>query len=427
MKKYLKNLFLFLLIFIMISTSISFAAQENLDLVGEGAILIDYNSNRILYEKNSDKKMYPASTTKIMTAILAIELGNMEDMVEIDEEVVSLTEGSHIALDYGEKMKFEDLLNGLMVASANDAANAIAKHVSGSIEGFVELMNDKAEEIGAVDTHFTNPNGLHDENHYTTAYDLFLISKYAMQNETFQKYASKTEYTIAPTNKKSEKRLLHTTNKFLYGNHNMDVDGKVIPIKYEGINGIKTGTTPEAKNCLVSSAQRGDKTLFTVVLKSVEMDVYADTYKLLNYGFDNFNDTILGYSNEFIANLDIEDGSLPYASTILNGDVRYTLRSDELDRIEKSSKFKDKINLPISKGDILGSAEYYLDGDLIAKEDIVSTVDIKSTPGNKLIKTLLNKWYIVLIALILLVLIVRVILVQKKRKFRKRRNYSKYL
>ncbi|MGO1470440.1 MAG: D-alanyl-D-alanine carboxypeptidase family protein [Tissierella sp.] len=423
MKKYFGNFFLFLLIFIMISSSVSFASEDILDLEGEGALLIDYNSNRILYEKNSNKKMFPASTTKIMTAILAIELGNMEDVVEIDEEVISLTEGSHIALDYDEKMKFEDLLNGLMVASANDAALAIAKQVSGSIDDFVKLMNDKAKELGAVNTNFVNPNGLHDDNHYTTPYDLFLISKYAMQNEIFREYASKTKYTIPPTNKKSEERLLHTTNKFLYGNARMDMDGKTIPIRYDGIKGIKTGTTPEAKNCLVSYAERGDKTMMSIVLKSEKKQVYADTYKLLDYGFNNFNDIILGHSNEFIGNLDIKNGSLPYASTVLNRDVYYTLKADEIKRVEKNSKFRDEITLPISKGDVLGSAEYYLDGNLIAKEDIVSTIDVNSVPGNNLIKFLLDKWYIVIIVLLLLI---RSFILLRKRKNR-RRSYSKYV
>lgn len=449
MKKYLINFTVFAIIFTIIFNPIFtpaiFADEVDLDLGGEGIILVDYDSSRILYERNSTEKLYPASTTKIMTAILAIELGNMDDMVVVDEEVVKLTEGSYIALDYDEEMRFEDLLNGLMIASANDAALAIAKHVSGSIEEFAGLMNAKAKELGAMNTHFVNPNGLHDDEHYTTPYDLFLMARYAMENETFREFASKAQYTIPPTNKKEE-RILHTTNKFLYGNAQMELDGKLVPIRYEGMKGVKTGTTPEAGSCLVSYAERENKKMISIILKTDQSKIYADTTKLMDYGFNNFSKTILGYSNEFIKNLDVEEGSLPIAPVILKGEVTYLLKTDEDERIEKEIKFKDKIQTPIARGDVLGIAEFYLDGNLIAKENIVSTVDISpvyksSIFASKSHKTeasqsnsfsiayvsniLKNNWMIVLIALVIILLIItRSIFVIRKR--RKRRRYTKY-
>ena len=150
----------FLIITILLSTySLSFA-ETNLNLQSEGSVLIDYDTGKVLYDNNMDKLLYPASTTKIMTAILAIENSNLEDIVTVDQEVVSLTEGSHIALEPGERLTMEQLLYALLVQSANDSAFAIAKHVSGSIEGFVQLMNQKAKEIGATNTNFINPNGL---------------------------------------------------------------------------------------------------------------------------------------------------------------------------------------------------------------------------------------------------------------------------
>lgn len=426
-----RKLLVFLFIFAMILNSISFADNNNLDLKGESVLLIDYDSERILYEKNPNEKMFPASTTKIMTAILAIELGNMDDMVEVDDEVIHLTSGSHIALDYDEVMNFEDLLYGLMVASANDSALALAKHISGSIDGFVALMNEKAKELGALDTNFVNPNGLHDDNHYTTAHDLFLISKYAMENETFRKYASESSYTIPPTNKKSEERLLHTTNRFLYGNETMDIDGKQIPIRYNGIKGIKTGTTPEAKHCLVSYAERDGSKMISIVLKSEGNQVYSDSYKLLNYGFENFTPIFLGHSNEFIENIDIEKGSLPYASTVLNKDIPYILKSDEKDNIERKLKLKDNMELPIIKGDTLGSAEYYLNGELIASGDILSTVDVSPVGKNSILQFLpagpsSSKWKIILITIILIAILLfairRIIILKKKNNTK----YSRY-
>lgn len=428
MKRFCSNCFLFLIIFSIAFTSIGFAQDEDLKLNAEGALLIDFDSNRVLYEKNSNKKLYPASTTKIMTAILAIELGNMDDIVKVDEEVVDLSAGSNIALDYDEEMKMEDLLNALLVASANDAALAIGKHISGSLEEFIALMNTKAEELGAVNTHFANPNGLHDDNHYSTAYDLFLISKYAMRNEAFRKYVSTSEYTIPPTNKKTEERLIHNTNKFLYGDETMEIDNHIVPIKYEGIKGIKTGTTPEAQHCLISYAERDGKKMISVILKSDGKQVYSDTYKILNYGFHNFNSTILGHYNQFIENLNIENGSLPYAATVLDKDVYYLLNPDEASRIEKNLKFKDNIVPPIAKGQILGSAEYYLDGNLLAQQNIVSTVDITLSPKDKFMDFFLDRWYLFLIvALIVLLIIIRISVLQKRKKrYERKRKYSKY-
>ena len=423
MKKRIHKFLLILFVFIMTLNSTGYASDNSLSLVGESALLVDYNSNRVLYEKDSHKRMFPASTTKIMTAILAIESGKMDDMVEIDAEVVGLTDGSHIALDYNEKVKFEDLLNALMIASANDSAYALAKHVSGSIEGFVELMNDKAAEIGAVDTHFVNPNGLHDDNHYTTAYDLFLIAKYAMENDTFREFASKAQYTIPPTNKKTEARILHTTNKFLYGFDKMDVNGKIMPIKNPSIKGIKTGTTSNAQSCLVSYTEKDGRPMIAVVLKSQRIPVYSDSYKLFEYGYNNYHSISLGHANEFVENLAIENGSLPYASTVLSKDVSYILKNDEKDKVEKALKFKDDIDLPIAIGDVLGSAEFYLDGDLIAKEDIVSTIEILEVQQNGFVKMIFNKW--TLLILVLLV-IVRTFFLMKKKK-RKRRSSSRYI
>ena len=261
MKKIISVVLLFL--FLFTTYTISFA--EVLNLSGESAILIDGDTGQILYDKNPHKKLQPASTTKIMTGILAIEKGNMNDIATVDEEVVHLTDGSHIALEPGEQLKFEDLLNALLIESANDSALAIAKHISGSIDEFVKLMNDKAKEVGALNTNFVNPNGLTDENHLTTAYDLSMMAKYAMENDTFKQIVKNYTCTIPKTNKKDEIRYLKSSNKLLYSTKKIDVNGKIVPIKYEGITGVKTGYTVAAQNCLVASAERENRKLIAVV------------------------------------------------------------------------------------------------------------------------------------------------------------------
>lgn len=421
----MKKFLLFVIISIMMLNTYAFAA-EDINLIGEAAILIDMDCDEILYDKNAHEKLYPASTTKIMTAILAIENGNMKDMVKVDDEIIALTEGAHIALDYDEVVRFEDLLNAMLIASGNDAALALGKHVAGSVDGFVKMMNDKAKELGAKNTHFVNPNGLHDDNHYSTAYDLSLIARYAMENETFREIVTKSSYVIGPTNKKTESRYLYNTNKFLYGNEKMNLDGKIMPIEYEGVSGIKTGTTSRAKSCLVSFANRSGRNLLTVVLKSSHTGVYADTTKLFNHGFNDFQRTIIGRANEFVDNIDIENGELPYVSAILDKNLFYSLNRDSKSKVEKVVTIGKGIKAPIAKGDVLGKAEYYLDGTLIGQLDIVSTLDVAALPPLTFAGVLLDKWYLFVFAFLILFRIIYLYNKSRKRKRRFKRNYSQY-
>ena len=420
-----RKLVLFLIIMILLNTySVTFA--EDLSLSGEGAILIDFESGAILHEKNMHKRLYPASTTKIMTAILAIEhaitYDAMDDIVTIDPEVISLTNGSHIALDYDEEMSFEDLLNALMIASANDAALALAKYVDGSIDGFIDRMNEKAKELGALDTNFVNPNGLHDDNHYTTAYDLSLIAKYAMSNKVFREFSSKSNHTILPTNKKTEPRYLYSTNAFFYGNDSINLDNQSIPIRHDGVVCGKTGYTSNAGNCLVTMAQKNDQYLITVVLKANGTEVYADTHKLLNYGFDSFNKIAVGNSNEFIDNIEIENGTLPYVSIVIGNDIIYPLKTDDIDRVQRIIHIDENISAPLAEGDIVGNVEYYLDDTLIGSGNLVSTLDISEVPPVKLYQKILDKWYLTVFALLI---IFRFIYLYKKAKSRRKRRNSR--
>ena len=189
-----KRILIYLLIFqcFLVNFSTAYAAAPS--LISESAVLIDADTGTILTQKNADKKMYPASLTKIMTAILAIEMGKLTDIITVDNETPHEIDGSHIALEAGEILTLKDLLYALMLPSANDAASVIAKHYGKSLDGFVKIMNEKAKELGAYNTNFENPHGLHNENHYTTAADLALITKYAMENETFRKIVATTRY-----------------------------------------------------------------------------------------------------------------------------------------------------------------------------------------------------------------------------------------
>lgn len=251
------------------------------DIVGECAILIEPNTGTVLYEKDPNKKMYPASITKIMTALLTLEHCDMnETVVYSKKNIESLTaEDSNIQCKVGEKMKVKDCLYALMLSSANEAATALAEHISGNTEEFAKLMNARAKKAGAKNTHFANPNGLHNENHYVTAYDMAMIMKDAIKYPAFLDIIHSTTYTIPVNNKRTEPFTSYQRHMMIYPTSQY-YDADVI--------GGKTGYTDQAGKTLVTYAKRGDVSLISVVLKSNGDVVFEDTKKLLDYGFDNF-------------------------------------------------------------------------------------------------------------------------------------------
>lgn len=419
MVRILKKLVILLALIIILCTYSPIYADE-LNLTGEAAILIDVDTMEILYSKNPHQKLYPASTTKIMTGILAIELGNMSDIVTVDQEIVNLTDGSHIALEVGEQLTLEQLIYALLVESANDAALAIAKHISGSIDKFVKLMNEKAKELGALNTNFVNPNGLPDEQHVTTAYDLALMAKYAMENEIFRNIVKNYTYTIPQTNKKSQERVLWSNNRLLYSSEKINVDGVQTTIKYDGVNGVKSGYTIAAGQCLVTSYEKDGHRLIAVVLKSSGKNIYSDTHKLLNYGINNFEKVKIGYANKFIDNFHVENGVIPYVAGVTKSNVYYIVEKGKADLIEEKIITDNTLQAPISKGDVIGKVEYYLEGKKISETDIISTMDIELIPTPTLTDKIKSKWYLFVFALLFLIRVWNLSRKRRKRKYRRR-------
>lgn len=249
---------------------------------GEAAIVMEASTGTVLYEKNADEQLYPASITKIMTALLAVENSSMDEQVTFSMDAVYKTEGSGISRDVDEVMSMKDCLYGLMLESSNECAYAIAEHVGGTYDNFIQMMNEKATELGCSYTHFNNPHGLPDENHYTCARDMALISKAALKNETFRLITSTRRYTIPPTNKHAEETYLTNHHKML---NNWKGDSSYL---YDGCIGGKTGYTSVAQSTLVTFAERDGMTLICVVMKEKSPGHYVDTTNLLNYCFENF-------------------------------------------------------------------------------------------------------------------------------------------
>lgn len=249
------------------------------EIGAQAAILMDANTGTILYAKNIHEKLYPASTTKILTCLLAMEHGNLDDMVTFSKEAVFSVpgDGSNMGMDAGESITLEECLYGILVASANEVANAVAEHIGGTIDNFVDMMNERAAELGCTDSHFVNTNGLFDENHYTSAYDLALISAEFFKNEMLCKISNTPRYHFEATATQPD--------DFYKPNKHRLVTGE---IPYEGIIGGKTGYIDISRQTLVTCAEQNGMKLICVILKEESPAQFTDTVELFNYGFQNF-------------------------------------------------------------------------------------------------------------------------------------------
>lgn len=288
------------------------------EVFSESAVLMEATTGTILYEKNAEEMRYPASITKILTVLLAIENGKMDDQITFSENSVRKTEGTRIGYDVGETISVENCIYSVMLGSDNQCAYALAEYIGGTYEHFIEMMNARIKEIGCINTHFNNPHGLPDENHYTCAYDMALITKEALKNASFRKIFATKQYNVPATNK-FESRLINN-------HHNMVLD-KDANFHYEGITGGKTGYTSLALNTLVTTASQNNMELICIVMKTSSTH-YSDTRNLLNYGFQNFS----------LAN-------------ISENEKNYTQDSESFLKVGKNLTGNDEFSLYLSKKD----------------------------------------------------------------------------
>jgi len=266
-------------------SSSCYAFSEELQIYSDAAILIDAKNDKIIYEKNSNKKVYPASTTKILTAIIALENCSLDEVVTASYSATNCLppDYSNASIVEGENLTIEQLINVFLIHSANEAGFILAEHISGSTEEFAKKMNQKAKELGCTNSNFTNPSGIHDENHYSSASDLSKIAIYCMKNDTFRKIVQSKSCSIPATNK-SNSRLYKNTNRLLH-------EGEYY---YPSCIGIKTGFTSPAKNCLISASNKDGIELICVVLggditSEGKDNRYLDTINLFEYGYQNYS------------------------------------------------------------------------------------------------------------------------------------------
>ena len=348
---------------------------EEPNIASPSAIVIDASTGTILYGKNINDKYYPASTTKVLTGIIALENANLDEVVTFSHNAVySLESGStHIGIMENEQVKMEDCLYGLMLASANEVANGIAEHIGGSIDGFADIMNEYATNIGCTNSHFTNPSGLHNDEHYTTSHDLALIARYALRNEKFQEIVKTRLYRIPATNKIDEERVFSNHHQMLMGTK----EGYT-QYKYEDCIGGKTGYTSKARHALVTYGRRGDTTLVAVVMNTSVHDQYLDSTALLEYGFNNFSTYNISKA-EGTSSLNSDDLELfNRYYNISNYEDSISIDSDssviipnsvEFSSLRKEINYNTDIKLTEGKNNI-GNVTYYYGDKVVGTSDI---------------------------------------------------------
>ncbi|GAB6179523.1 D-alanyl-D-alanine carboxypeptidase family protein [Desulfotomaculum defluvii] len=316
------------------------------------ALVMDAHTGQVLYAKNPHQSRPIASTTKIMTALLAIELGNLQQVTTVSSQAAGV-EGSSVYLRVGEKLSLEQLLYGALMRSGNDACVAIAEQIAVREDIFVNLMNLRARRLGAKNTNFCNSNGLPNDNHYSSAYDLALITRAALEKPVFSKIVSTKTHTIPGP---EGVRALSNTNKMLWS--------------YQGANGVKTGTTNAAGKCLVAAAQRGGRQLIAVVLHSD--DRWNESIRLLDYGFSRYENLQLARSGEAFTAVEVKEGVVNKVPVTVNQDIVLTVPIANSEQVEKVVKLKKEIYAPLRSGQVVGKLQVMVAGQVVTGASLVT-------------------------------------------------------
>ena len=422
MKKICVSILFLLLIFNILFINTSYGVDtSNLNVFSPSVILIDSKSGKTIYEKNSNQVLYPASVTKIMTAILAIENCKLDERATASyNAVMSVPVGySHANILVGEELSIENLLYATLIPSANDAANILAEHVSGSISSFVTVMNTKALELGCKNTNFVNPSGIHDDNHYTTSYDLSLIAKYAMQNEMFRKIVSTKSYTLPSTEAYPKNdRMLNTTNELLKVNNSSSPSNYY----YEYANGIKTGFTNKAKETLVASAVKDNMEFIIVVMNSEKTPDgfsarFTDTKNLFNFAFNTYEMKNIVEANSVVEQVTISNATSKTKNLdlLISNSISGIVEKSDLYNIAPEIKLNENLKAPILKDTVVGTISYNLNG-----------VEYKSNllAANNVIKSNFIGILFTIIIVLFIGFIIRNLFYGKPKKKKRRKNTS---
>lgn len=407
-KRFFIIMTLIITLFSLYTLSFADTTENDFQIYSSGSVLIDAKTGKILLQKDMNKKLYPASTTKILTAILAIENLNLDSKLTASRSaVMAIPSGySNAGIKVGESLSVSDLLEMFLIHSANEVGYIFAEEISGNIDNFANLMNKKASELGCTNTNFTNPSGIHDVNHYSTAYDMALIAKYCMQNETFRNIVNKKSCKFSATDLYPEERYFKNTNSLLDSSNRY---------YYEYAIGIKTGFTTQAKNCLIAGAKKDGIELIAVMLgaeatENGQSGRYVDAKNLFNYGFENYKIMDFLKEGSQIKNIEIKNATkeTKKLNLIAKSSLSATFQTNfDISTLVPTIEIFENITAPIAKDTVLGKISYNIDGiiyesDLIAENDVIKS-------------NLLEIIFQIVLAIIVLILIV-VILSHKNNK-----------
>ena len=379
------SVFLLLILAVSLLTGPASAAEvPDPAIQAKAALLVDANTGRMVYGKNEHEELYPASLTKIMTALLTLEAVDsgqlsMDQPITVTESALEglAADGSTAGIRAGEVLTVEQLLYCMMLVSAHEAACILAETVSGSQDAFVALMNQRAQELGCTGTHFVNPNGLHDPNHYSTAWDIYLITREAMKNETFMKICGTAAYVVPATNK-SEERELYTTNSLIS-------NWRIMGYQYDGADGIKTGSTEESGYCLLSTAKRSGRRLVAVVLgckgSGATVESFSETAKLYNWAYNNFSMRQVAATDELyrqpVALSKQTDTVMLYPAQSAEAFLPKDAKDED---IRKTVDLKeDVVNAPITAGQELGTLTITYNDQVCAQVPLLAQADVSAS------------------------------------------------
>ena len=391
-KRFLSVFLLFVLLVSLTATPFAAAEEPTLpedpDIQAKAALLVDANTGAIVYAKNEHQELYPASLTKIMTALLVVEAID-KGQLSLDQEVTASstiesldTDGRTANIKPGEIMTVEQLLYCMLVVSANEACVILAEAVSGSVDAFVDQMNEKAQALGCENTHFVNPTGLHDSQHYTSAWDLYLITKEALTHKDFVRISDTGDITLPATNL-HEARALHSTNYLISVWRSRGYINK-------NAHGIKTGSTSEAGHCLVSSAAKGSLSFISVVLGCDRLTLedgeirtmsFYETNRLFQWGFDNFSYKTILTADEYPKEVAVSLSKIDHVTVHPARDVEILMPNDlEPEDLERTITLNsDPVEAPITTGDKLGTIQLSYQGTVYATEDLLALNDVEAS------------------------------------------------
>ena len=406
--------------------------EETLNAKSPHVILMDMKTGGVIYKKKASQKVYPAGLTKIMTALLVLEGCNLEELVTASDTALSnvLPGDSKMGIIKDERLSVRQLLYGMLLSSASDAANLLAEKTAGSIDGFVTLMNKRAKELGMNHTNFTNPTGDHDERHYTTAFDMAVLARTAMQNETFREIVKSKSYSIPATEKSHTARKITNRNHFVSNLLRSDY-------YYKYSTGIMTGYSAEAKSCIAASAERNAMSLLALVFEAETQDniaqSFADCKNMFDYVFENYVSQRIVKEGEIIAQTQLLNTRREKKLILKAENTVSVIKNKELENLEIIYKdsIKKEVSAPIEKNQKIGTREYFVDGKSIGTVNLLAEKSYKLDPitfiVNKMIAFATSPWLFVAIGVIIFVIIMaerrrRRILRKRRRDARNKRN-----